>query len=94
MPERRERVLVGDRYLESRRSRPGLKDRSVWIVDPGGSNASGAGLLQTCPRGARVQKITRGCFGDRVGGVRPFSLAAFSLPSTADAEPPRVIPVV
>eukprot|EP01046_Picozoa_sp_COSAG06_P001889 COSAG06_NODE_63_length_26848_cov_29.983476_10_plen_76_part_00 len=71
-----------------------LRPRSVWIVDPGGSNASGAGLLQTCPRGARVQKITRGCFGDRVGGVRPFSLAAFSLPPTADAEPPRVIPVV
>jgi hypothetical protein len=42
--------------------------------------------------GARVQKISRGCFADRVGGVWPFSLAAFSLPSTADAEPPRVTP--
>ena len=45
------------------------------------------------PRGkARVQKVTRGCFGGRVGGARPFSLAAFSLPPTADAEPPGVIP--
>ena len=33
--------------------------------------------------GGKVQKITRGCFGDRVGGVRPFSLAAFSLPRSS-----------
>ena len=32
--------------------------------------------------------------GVRVGGVRQLSLAAFSFPSPADAEPPRVIPAV
>jgi hypothetical protein len=32
-----------------------------------------------------VWQSSRGCFGDRVGGIRPFSLAAFSLPFTADA---------
>ena len=32
--------------------------------------------------------------GVRVGDVRQLSLAAFSFPSPADAEPPRVIPAV